>query len=320
MSNKETYYFAHDYGARNDPKLQAVLFDIGVSGIGVYWCLIEYLYEQGGRLPLSACKNIAKTLHVQRKTLDRIIFNYGLFDFDSENFWSGSVEKREKKRQEISAKRRKSVLTRWRNIDVKAKENFDFEKFDSETFWPESLGKDGESLGKDGESLGKDGESLGKDGKSLENSDLTRWRNIDVKVKEPAHYVDCEFAKNDTIVLHAENFCNTIKEKKTKENNNNKEEEEEEESDFADVVIGDEIWVEVTAMQSHLSRDDIIRRLADFRKHCIAQGHGKHRDIGDFKSHFVNWLRIKLKDERNNNGARRYFDATASPEEYTDQW
>ena len=111
------------------------------------------------------------------------------------------------------------------------------------------------------------------------------------------------------------------KENKIKENNNKEEEEEEEEeNDFADVVIGDEVWVEVTAMQSHLSHDDIISRLADFRKHCIAQGHGKHRNIVDFKSHFVNWLRIKLKDERNNNGARRYFDASASPEEYTDQW
>ena len=31
---KEVYYFQHDYNARNDPKLQDVLIDLGVEGIG----------------------------------------------------------------------------------------------------------------------------------------------------------------------------------------------------------------------------------------------------------------------------------------------
>ena len=53
---KDTFYFQHDYNARNDPKLQDVLIDLGVEGIGVFWCIIEQLYEQGGKLPLRSCK------------------------------------------------------------------------------------------------------------------------------------------------------------------------------------------------------------------------------------------------------------------------
>ena len=57
---KDSYYFQHDYNARNDPKLQDVLIELGVEGIGIYWCIIEQLYEQGGR-----CRCVtAKALHL----------------------------------------------------------------------------------------------------------------------------------------------------------------------------------------------------------------------------------------------------------------
>ena len=91
---KDSYYFQHDYNARNDPKLQDVLIELGVEGIGIYWCIIEQLYEQGGTLPLRYCKSIAFALHVDYKTVERLVNNYGLFANDGENMWSDSVLKR----------------------------------------------------------------------------------------------------------------------------------------------------------------------------------------------------------------------------------
>ena len=41
---KKMYYFQHDYNARNDPKLQALIVEMGVAGIGIYWCLVEMLF------------------------------------------------------------------------------------------------------------------------------------------------------------------------------------------------------------------------------------------------------------------------------------
>lgn len=76
---KETFYFQHDYNARNDPKLQDVLIDLGVEGIGVFWCIIEQLYEQGGTLPIRSCKSIAFALHVDCNVVERLVHDYGLF-------------------------------------------------------------------------------------------------------------------------------------------------------------------------------------------------------------------------------------------------
>ena len=115
---KDSYYFQHDYNARNDPKLQDVLIELGVEGIGIYWCIIEQLYEQGGTLPLRYCKSIAFALHVDYKTIERLVNNYGLFANDGENMWSDSVLKRLDKRKDISDKRKHAAIARWRqNID-----------------------------------------------------------------------------------------------------------------------------------------------------------------------------------------------------------
>ena len=111
---KETFYFAHDYNARNDPKLQNVLFDLGVEGIGVFWCIIEQLYEQGGKLPLHYCKSIAFALHVDFKRVERLVNDYGLFKNDGENMWSESVLNRLNRRSEVSEKRKLAALARWR--------------------------------------------------------------------------------------------------------------------------------------------------------------------------------------------------------------
>ena len=111
---KETFYFAHDYNARNDPKLQDVLIDLGVEGIGVFWCIIEQLYEQGGTLPIRYCKSIAFALHVDCNVVERLVHDYGLFKNDGENMWSESVLNRLNRRSEISDKRKLAALARWR--------------------------------------------------------------------------------------------------------------------------------------------------------------------------------------------------------------
>lgn len=111
---KETFYFQHDYNARNDPKLQDVLIDLGVEGIGVFWCIIEQLYEQGGTLPIRSCKSIAFALHVDCNVVERLVHDYGLFKNDGEKIWSESVLNRLNQRKDISDKRKLAALARWR--------------------------------------------------------------------------------------------------------------------------------------------------------------------------------------------------------------
>jgi len=110
---KDTFYFQHDFNARNDPKLQNVLMEHGCAGIGVFWCLVEQLHEQDGILPLAGIKGIAFALHVDAKVVESIIRDFGLFETDEETFWSESVNKRLQKRVEIKAKRKKAAQHRW---------------------------------------------------------------------------------------------------------------------------------------------------------------------------------------------------------------
>ena len=110
---KETFYFQHDYNARNDPKLQDVLIDLGVEGIGVFWCIIEQLYEQGGTLPIRSCKSIAFALHVDCNVVERLVHDYELFKNDGEKMWSESVLNRLNRRKDISDKRKLASLARW---------------------------------------------------------------------------------------------------------------------------------------------------------------------------------------------------------------
>lgn len=88
MAKKESFYFQHDYNARNDPKMQRLIMNCGVAGVGIYWCIVEMLYEQGGKLPIEDIEVIAYNLHAEKTTLEEVVFGLNLFVFDDTHFWS----------------------------------------------------------------------------------------------------------------------------------------------------------------------------------------------------------------------------------------
>lgn len=112
---KDTFYFQHDYNARTDPKLQDVLIEHGAAGLGVFWCVVEQLYEQGGHLPLKSCKSIAFALHVDVAMVESVVNDFDLFTNDGEKFWSKSVITRLGKRADISEKRKAAAIKRWQS-------------------------------------------------------------------------------------------------------------------------------------------------------------------------------------------------------------
>lgn len=112
---KKTYYFQHDYNARNDPKLQAVMIKYGLAGIGAFWCIVEMLYEQDGTLPITSISSIAYTLHADEEMLKNIVCKMDLFECNKKFFWSRSVRKRLGLINEISDIRRKAAEKRWKS-------------------------------------------------------------------------------------------------------------------------------------------------------------------------------------------------------------
>jgi len=113
-------YFSHDFNARNDPKMIRLIQKMGHEGIGLYWCLVEYLYEQRGYLMLSECDCIAFEMHTHCDKIKMIVTDFDLFENDGIKFWSDSVLKRIDTIIEKSGKARKSAEIRWKKGNINA--------------------------------------------------------------------------------------------------------------------------------------------------------------------------------------------------------
>lgn len=115
----KVYYFQHDFLARQDPKLLAVQERFGLEGLGFFWCLVEYLYEQGGQLPIASIDAFAYQMHFDKKKAKAVISEFGLFETEDEMFWSPSIMRRLNKMADIAGKRREAARNRWNKTDVK---------------------------------------------------------------------------------------------------------------------------------------------------------------------------------------------------------
>lgn len=110
--NKETFYFSHDYNSRNDVKIKKLLSKHGLLGYGIFWAIIEELYNNTNVLPLDY-DTISYDLRIEKSVLISVIEDFDLFVFNEKTFSSLSVSRRLKEREERSDKARKSVKIRW---------------------------------------------------------------------------------------------------------------------------------------------------------------------------------------------------------------
>lgn len=122
----DTLYFSHNYNARNDPKIKDLLAEHGMTGYGIFWSLVEDLYNNTNVLRLNY-KTIAYDLRVDIDVVKSVINDFGLFDVNDETFSSNSVAERLRLRFEKSLKASESVKKRWekyeRNTNVSRPKN-----------------------------------------------------------------------------------------------------------------------------------------------------------------------------------------------------
>lgn len=115
---KDTFYFTHDYHARSDMKLVHLRMNHGLSGLGLYWCLIEMLYEAEGSLPLTHFNIIAFQLQIDIALVEDVVTNYDLFQNDGDVFWSKSVNDRMMIREQMAENGKKMAKSRWQNVKI----------------------------------------------------------------------------------------------------------------------------------------------------------------------------------------------------------
>lgn len=110
---KETFYFSHDYNAIQDPKLMAMLNYCGLSGVGMYWILIELLHQQpDNKLLYSSFEDYIEFYgridgdneQVLNK-IKQMLITTKLFVKEGDYIFSKRVLENKKQREEISEKR-----------------------------------------------------------------------------------------------------------------------------------------------------------------------------------------------------------------------
>lgn len=111
---RDTYYFSHDYNARTDSKIKRLISRHGMAGYGIYWGIIEDLYQNANALPTDY-ESIAFDLRTDAETLKSIVNDFDLFQVDSDLFGSLSVQRRLDQREQKSSKARVSAYKRWKN-------------------------------------------------------------------------------------------------------------------------------------------------------------------------------------------------------------
>lgn len=103
---KDLQYITHDLGARNDPKLLDLQMEMGGQGLAIFWCLVEMLWENDGRIPANY-KSIAFALRwCKPAEVEKVVTGFGLFQVEDGMISSRSASERiAHKRDQIETRR-----------------------------------------------------------------------------------------------------------------------------------------------------------------------------------------------------------------------
>ncbi len=109
---KDSFYFKHDYNARNDPKLISVRRKFKGEGLAVWWVLIEILHEsenhrleQKGYMIDAIAEQSGVDPEVVKSIIDFLVNEVELLRADENGVYSERVNKNFNDRSELSDRR-----------------------------------------------------------------------------------------------------------------------------------------------------------------------------------------------------------------------
>ena len=115
----ESFYFSHNYNTRSDSKIKKLLHKHGLLGYGLYWAIIEDLYNNANALQLHY-ESIAYELRTDEDKVKSIIHDFDLFVIDGSYFSSNGVKRRLEQRNDKSVKASNSAKKRWNKSERNA--------------------------------------------------------------------------------------------------------------------------------------------------------------------------------------------------------
>ena len=126
---KDTFYFSHDYNARDDEKILNMMADLWMEWYWIYWALIETLVQNWWKLWLNTIKWIAYKLRCDNTVITDLLHNYNLFKIDEKEwvFYNNRLLNHLSKREDLKKKKseawKKWMAKRWEKHNSVITEN-----------------------------------------------------------------------------------------------------------------------------------------------------------------------------------------------------
>ena len=110
--SKDTFWFSHDYNAKDDPKCVLLIDQLGLEGYGIFWVLIETLRGQPELCyPMALIPALAKRYGTTAQKMEAVIRGFDLFEVREEKFfYSNSLIDRVMRYKEIQDKKSAAAL------------------------------------------------------------------------------------------------------------------------------------------------------------------------------------------------------------------
>lgn len=111
MATKDSLFFRHDYNARNDRKIAALVKKHKSAGYGIFWITCEMMHEEGGHIEFdditfgALAKDANEELEFVKQVISDCITEFRLFKREDDIVVSGRVSRNLEWKQTVSNSR-----------------------------------------------------------------------------------------------------------------------------------------------------------------------------------------------------------------------
>jgi len=304
---KATFYFSHDYNCRNDEKIKRLIRKHGMVGYGIFWSIVEDLYNNDNSLKLDY-DGLSYDYRIDSEIVKSIVTEFDLFIIEDNTFYSQSISFRLSKMNEKSKIGKDNAEKRWGKTSLR-------KESDGCTFYIVEMSYRDESFIKCGiTSEGISRRFSGKthpyiysilfskntnteEGLSLEREFNGRFKKY-TPINKISGYLECFCISEKSVISVFAMQCdckpNAIKEIKVNEINDNKEPpitslSIQSDKRNANHAYSDENFRALCFQKGIKEKEKLFEILSGFLLHRAGNNFSESNSR-DFRQHFMNWI------------------------------
>ena len=111
-------YFNHQSNSFTDIKIIKMRSKLGMEGYGIFWALLELLFNEENKLCINDYSALAFSLQCDAGILQQVIEDFDLFVIEDNCFYSKRLNNHIEEINNKSKKAKESINKRWNNTNV----------------------------------------------------------------------------------------------------------------------------------------------------------------------------------------------------------